>query len=195
MPKLPRKTLTVTLTRPIAPSVSAALDALHEEFPAAFRQPPQPLPEGILQTVHEHLAGQHSKKAVRRALALWCNRGDYLRAVAAEDAHLIALDGSDAGLVPEEQREAALKRLADKGLSATPQPPAARPSRPARTERRPPLLDEPAENGARSGPTIIKKKTQIRHRLRPSTTGAGHHGNTGQRPTLSLRKRTSDKDS
>lgn len=175
----PRKTITVTLTRPIPPTVEAALDALKETFPAAFHQPAVPLPEGILQQAHEALADQHSKKAVRRALALWCSRTDYLRAVVADDAHRVNLDGSDGGPVPDEQRESALRRLEAKGAPV--QPPQPRPPSPAaRSTPRSPTTE---------GPVVIKKKVQIRHktRLSPAT------GEQGQRPTLSLRKRPSDK--
>lgn len=200
IPKQSHKILTVTLTRPMAPSVAAALHALQDEYPAAFRQPPRPLPEGILQTVHETLAGEHSKKAVRRALAHWCNRTDYLRAVAAEDAHLIGLDGSDAGPVPAEQRAAARKRLAGKNLespggSRPHHKPASRP-RPRRDEYAtaaptpaPPREERPAP----SGPTIIKKRTRVRQSVPELPETHQHPSTPGKRPTLSLRKRDTDK--
>lgn len=195
IPKQRRKTLTVTLTRPMAPSVVAALHALQDEYPAAFRQPPKPLPEGILQTIHDALTEDHSKKAVRRALAHWCSRTDYLRAVVAEDAHLIGLDGSDAGPVPDAQREAARKRLEAKGVTPGP---ARHQKRPAARKRsaEPPAAPSPApreERPTHTGPTIIKKRTRLRPNPQVPPQSSHQPATTGKRPTLSLRKRGSDK--
>ncbi len=172
MPR-PQKTITITLTRPIPPSVTAALDALREQFPKAFRQPPVALPEDILQPAHQALADHHSKKAVRRALAYWCGRTDYLRAVVAEGAQRVNLDGSDAGPVPEEQRQAALNRLDSKGVSAQAPPrPAPKPRAP-----RPPVIHGEADDA----------QPKVRIRQKPKLTRPA--GAAGQLPTLSLRKR------
>ncbi len=189
MPR-PQKTITITLTRPIPQSVAQALDTLRERFPEAFRQPPVPLPENILQTAHEALANQHSKKSVRRALAHWCSRTDYLRAVVAEQAQRVNLDGSDAGPVPDIQREAALRRLETKGVpaQAPPPPPPMPESRTRDSEREPRTRDSDREP---RGPVVIHKKTRIRQqpKLTPRATG----DDAPQRPKLSLRKRPTDK--
>lgn len=178
MPR-PQKTITITLTRPIPPSVSEALDALRERFPEAFRQPPVPLPQNILQTTHEALAEQHSKKSVRRALAHWCSRTDYLRAMVAEQARRVNLDGSDAGPVPEDQREAALRRLETKGLPAQAPPPCPTPE---------PRPRKPSSDP--DGPVVMHKKAKIRQKPKLSHRPSG---DTAQRPKLSLRKRPPEK--
>lgn len=179
MPR-PQKTITITLTRPIPPSVMQALDALRARFPEAFRSPPVPLPENILQTAHEALAEQYSKKSVRRALAHWCSRTDYLRAVVTEQARRVDLEGNDAGPVPDTQREAALRRLENKGVPAqAPPPPPPAPEARTRTPDR-----------ESRGPVVIHKKTRIRQSpkaaLRPTDD------DSRQRPKLSLRKRPSE---
>jgi sRNA-binding protein len=178
MPR-PQKTITITLTRSIPPSVTEALNALRERFPEAFRQPPVPLPQSILQTAHEALAEDHSKKSVRRALAHWCSRTDYLRAVIAEQARRVNLDGSDAGPVSEDQREAALRRLDTKGVPAQAPPPRPAPD---------PHPRKPA--GDAEGPVVTHKKVMIRQKPKLSHRPSG---DSAQRPKLSLRKRTPDK--
>lgn len=188
MPRL-QKTITITLTRPIPPSVAQALETLRERFPEAFRQPPVPLPENILQTAHEALADQHSKKSVRRALAHWCSRTDYLRAVVAEQARRVDLDGKDAGPVPDIQREAALRRLESKGVpaQAPPPPPPMPESRTRDSEREPRTRDSDREP---RGPVIIHKKARIRQSPKAPHRPAGN--DSKQRPKLSLRKRPPD---
>ncbi|MDX1604612.1 MAG: ProQ/FINO family protein [Candidatus Competibacterales bacterium] len=167
------KTVTITLTRPVPPSVKAALQALRETFPAAFPTPPVPLPEGLLPTAHEALADTHSKKSVRRALVLWCNQTDYLRAVVAEEARLVNLDGSDAGPVSEELREAAHRRLATRST---------RPTAPEESESKPPPPSRERGEKGQAAPSA----PDVRIRRRPKLVRS--QSKSDQRPTLSLRK-------
>lgn len=187
--------ITITLTRPVPPTVKAAIDDLRETFPDAMTQPPRPLAEGVLTVAQEKLAEQHSKKAVRRALATWCNQADYLRAVVAENAHCVHLDGSDAGPVPSTQREAAQRRLDLKEAYAT------APPEPRRTapQRRPRSAPSDRQTGADqrppdSGPRIsVRQRPKLDKSLIDSV--ATKPTPSTQRPKLSLKKKSSEPSS
>lgn len=107
--------ITITLTRPLAPTVKDALASLRQAFPQALAHPPRPLAADVLHVAQEYFAAQHSKKSIRRALSAWCNQIDYLHAVTRSDAYCVHLDGSEAGPVTEMQRQKAQRRLDRKG--------------------------------------------------------------------------------
>lgn len=179
-----RAPITITLTRPLPPTVKAALDSLRETFPDALTQPPRPLAEDILSVAQETLAEQHSKKSIRRALAAWCNQIDYLRTVTAPEAHCIHLDGSDAGPVPPEQLESARKRLAIKEAAATPPPEPTKRPRPKREPSAPQAA--PSDPTSEEGPRIsIRQRPKLDKNL---VLADAVPRQQAQRPKLSLKK-------
>ena len=55
-----------------------------------------------------------SKSAVRRALAFYCNRQEYLSAMAEDDSVRINLDGSESERVSDEHRKRARQMLSSR---------------------------------------------------------------------------------
>lgn len=184
--------ITITLTRPLAPTVKEALDGLRHVFPNAFTQPPRPLAEDVLPAAQEYFATQYSKKSIRRALSAWCNQVDYLRAVVTCDDGCVHLDGSEAGPVTEVQRQQARQRLELRGNSVTP-PMTLR--KPMRSERQAVEFGEPvnlsklSDQTADSGPRISVRQRSKLDRVLADTTIK-----PTQRPKLSLKKPSSAGD-
>lgn len=185
--------ITVTLTRPLAPTVKQALDGLRHAFPNAFTQPPRPLAEDVLPAAQEYFATQYSKKSIRRALSAWCNQVDYLRAVVTCDEGCVHLDGSEAGPVTDVQRQQARQRLELKGSPVNPTMTFRKP--PVRSQRQTVRFGEPVNSPELNDPTADSgPRVSVRQRPKLDRVLADTTITPTQRPKLSLKKPPSEAD-
>jgi hypothetical protein len=95
--------------------IAALVKTLERTWPAAFDPSEvRPLRIGSDDEIGQALAGQASKKLIGEALAAWTGHDPYLEALAREGARRVALDGSDAGPVTNDERGFAAQRLAER---------------------------------------------------------------------------------
>jgi sRNA-binding protein len=88
------------------------LPLLQARFPVAFGKPCRPLAIGIKQEIRAVIPAEEVPGTkLNQALAFHCGRLAYLKAVLADDARRIHLDGSDAGEVAEDAKRFARERL------------------------------------------------------------------------------------
>ncbi len=187
--------ITITLTRPLAPTVKKALSSLRQTFPQALTHPPRPLATDVLSVAQQHLATQHSKKSIRRALSAWCNQMDYLQAVTRSGACCVHLDGSEAGPVTETQRQQAQRRLDRKGsLLAAP----SIMRQPVRHARPPAPLRFPVEDQPSAWPTKTPEadetgpRISVRQRPKLPDKFGDKSIQPTRRPKLTLKKTPSE---
>ena len=88
-----------------------AIGWMKTTWPDVFMEPPKPLAVGSHQAVHvSALEAGIPPVTVKAALASWCNRLSYLRAVAS-GGHRVALDGTPSEPITPEQAEHARKKI------------------------------------------------------------------------------------
>lgn len=173
-------------------SSNEVIDRLKATHPA-FALPPRPLAIGIrysLATAHPEI----HPHALRIALARWCGRPDYLKALMAGGPRF-ALDGTPCGEMTETHRASAVLRLDSLKTRLTQQgrkPARPRPLKKAIKAKVPIIKTRPQRSTAPPSPTETYTTTGGRALLTvsPPIVKPGVSTSTGTRPRLSLKSRS-----